>query len=80
MSPIPGTGDCALGGHGPFCRLRRRRFRTLRRAGRAAARRQRQKGVQDTSGVLSPKIGVSLLSLRLSLFYNNYMEKSQMIF
>ena len=20
MSPIPGTGDCALGGHGPFCR------------------------------------------------------------
>ena len=48
-------------------------------ANRILPTRQGHKRV-DTCGVLSPKIGVNLLSLHLSLFYNNYVEKSQMIF
>lgn len=62
--PHRGPGDCALGGHGPFCRLRRRGFRTLRRAGRAAARRQGQKGVQDTCGFLYPLLRLPLIFRR----------------
>ena len=62
VDPIPGDGGVSPSeGECLFGRLRRRGFRTLRRAGTRPSRGEGQKGVQDTCGFLYPLLRLPLI-------------------